>query len=145
MEKRPYRRHKGMFVKYHLGLSYVLTPTEARFVMHMIEIHRLAEWGYKTDFTRPQYMKRMGLREHAFDAAARSLCDLGLVVRTEESCRNRVYYALDLGLYERLVAIVTCTQNVDKLVGFLDFNIRKLGRSIDSITDEELDKLVSGE
>jgi hypothetical protein len=132
-----------MFVKYHLGLSCILSPKEARFMMHMVEIHHLTLWGYKTDYTRTEYMKRMGLGEHAFDTAAGSLTELGLVVRT--GSRNSVHYALNVEMYDRLVEIVSWAQNVERLSGFLDFNLRKLGRSIDSITDGELDKLQTDE
>jgi hypothetical protein len=81
--------------------------------------------------------------EHAFDTAAGSLTDLGLVVRT--GSRNSVHYALNVEMYDRLVEIVSWAQNVERLSGFLDFNLRKLGRSIDSITDGELDKLQTDE
>ncbi len=128
-----------MFVKYHLGLSYILSPTEARFIMHMVEIHHMTLWGFKTDFTRAEYMRRMGLREHAFDSAAKSLTRMGLVRRRSESSRNRVHYSLDTTVYDRLVVIVSATRNIDRLIGFIDFNIRKLGKSIASITDEEIE------
>lgn len=139
MEHGPNRRRKGMFVKYPLGLSCVLSPKEARFILHMIEMQHLSLWGYKTDYTRTEYMKRMGLGENAFDTAARSLTDLGLVVRT--GSRNSVHYELDEKMYDRLVEIVSDTRNIERLAGFLDFNLRKLGRSIDSITDEEIDQI----
>lgn len=128
-----------MCVKYHLGLSCILSPKEARFIMHMVEIHHLDRWGYKTDYTRAEYMKRMGLGEHAFDSAARSLTGLGLVVRVGN--RNSVHYSLNAKVYDRLVEIVSGTRNIGKLSEFMHLNLRMLGRSVDDITIEEIEQI----
>lgn len=141
METKPHRRRREVFVKYHLGLSYLLSPAESRFLMHMVDFDHMKRCGYKTDFTRAQYMKRMGLREYTFDTAAKSLVELGLIDRSADSSRNRVFYDLNTETYERLITIISSIQNYEKLSTFLSFNIKKLGRSIDSITDEELDNL----
>jgi Transketolase, N-terminal subunit len=132
-----------MFVKYHTRLSCILSPAESQFMMHMVEISYLAEWGHKTDFTRTQYMKRMGLREHTFDTAAKILLELGLINRSAGSGRNRVFYELNEENWERLQVILSATWNIDKLRAFLDFNLKKLGRPIADITDKELDELHS--
>lgn len=143
METKTFSARKGMYVRYHMGLSQILSPIESRFLMHMIETHYLSLWGFKIDFTRQQYMKRMGLKEHSFDSAAKSLLEFGLIDRAQGSCRNRVYYELNVKNYERLTEIVSSTQKIEKLRPFLDFNFKKLGRAIDSISDQELAELSS--
>lgn len=136
-------RRRERYVKAHLGFSYVLTPAQERFLKHMVELHRLKslEAGFKTDLTRREYMKLMDLREFTFDATARELVDMGLIIRRGKSNRNRVYYDLNTEAYERLVDLASCTSSLERLARFIDFNIKKLGRCIDSITYEEMESL----
>lgn len=63
------------------GFSYLLSPEEERFLKHMKEFEYIRRRGYSVNFTRAQYMRRMGLREYTFDRCARSLCRLGLIVK----------------------------------------------------------------
>lgn len=137
-----YRKNKEPFEKSYPGFSYVLTPDEERFLKHMKEISFLRRRGEKTDFTRAEYMRRMGLREYTFDCCARSLCKLGLVVKTSDSSRNRVHYDLNEPVYEKLVRIVCLTRNIDRLIEFFDFHIFKLGKSIASLREEEIGQLL---
>ena len=141
METTATKRNRSRFVKYHLGLSYILSPAEARFMMHMDEIDHLEQLGFKTDFTRRELMKRMGLGEHTFDSAVRSLLAMGLIVRGPECSRNRVSYSLDRMVYGRLVIISSATRNINRLMQFFDTHLRKDGRSIASITDQEIEEL----
>ena len=69
-------------------------------------------------------------------------CRLGLIVKTEDSSRNRVHYRLNEEAYERLVRIVTTTRNIDRLIAFFDLHCFKLGKDILSLTDEEIDTLL---
>ena len=124
------------------GFSYLLSPEEERFLKHMKEFEYIRRRGYSVNFTRAQYMRRMGLREYTFDRCARSLCRLGLIVKTEDSSRNRVHYRLNEEAYERLVRIVTTTRNIDRLIAFFDLHCFKLGKDILSLTDEEIDTLL---
>ena len=124
------------------GFSYLLSPEEARFLKHMKEFEYIRRRGHSVNFTRAQYMRRMGLREYTFDRCARSLCRLGLIVKTEDSSRNRVHYRLNEEAYERLVRIVTTTRNIDRLIAFFDLHCFKLGKDILSLTDEEIDTLL---
>ena len=123
-------------------LRYLLSPEEERFLKHMKEFEYIRRRGYSVNFTRAQYMRRMGLREYTFDRCARSLCRLGLIVKTEDSSRNRVHYRLNEEAYERLVRIVTTTRNIDRLIAFFDLHCFKLGKDILSLTDEEIDTLL---
>jgi len=129
------------FVKAPFGFSYVLLPEEERFVKHLKEIEHLRRLGHKVDFTRAEYMRRMALREHTFDRCAASLCRLGLVIKTADSSRNKVHYRMNEAAYKRLAEIVSMTRNVDMLTRFFDFHVFKLGKSIDQLTDEDIEGL----
>lgn len=124
------------------GFSYVLTPEEERFLKHLKEIEFLKKLGHKVDFTRGEYMRRMGLREYTFNQCGKSLCRLGLVVKTSNSSRNRVHYRINEPVYEKLIRIVSTTRNIDRLIEFFSFHVFKLGKSIDELTDEEIARLV---
>lgn len=123
------------------GVSYLLSPEEERFLKHMLEIEYMQGRGCDVNFTRAQYMRRMGLREYTFDRCARSLCRLGLIVKTEESSRNRVRYRIERQAYKRLERIVRTTRSPERLIAFFDFHCAKLGKSIPEISDEEIDSL----
>lgn len=130
------------FEKAYPGFSYILTPDQERFMKHMTEIAFLRRRGEKTDFTRAEYMRRMGLKEYTFDRCAKSLCELGLIIKTADSSRNRVHYSLNEPVYDKLVRIVSTTRNIDRLIGFFAFHVFKLGKSIESLSDEQIDGLM---
>ncbi|MDR2890573.1 MAG: hypothetical protein LBV18_03080 [Alistipes sp.] len=135
------RKNNESFVKIPFGFSYVLSPEQERFVKHLKEIEYLRRMGQKVDFTRAEYMKRMGLREFTFDKCAASLCRLGLVVKSADSGRNRVNYRLNGPVYDRLAKIVSTTRHIDKLTQFFDFHVVKLGKSIEQLTDGDIEAL----
>lgn len=136
------RKTNVSFEKSYPGFSYVLSPDEERFLKHMKEIAFLRRRGEKTDFTRSEYMRRMGLKEYTFDRCAKSLCQLGLIRKTADSSRNRVHYNLNEPVYDKLVRIVSTTRNIDRLIVFFAFHVFKLGKSIESLRDEEINELM---
>ena len=142
MNMKPVRKSNEPFEKSYPGFSYVLSPEEERFLKHMKEIAFLCRRGEKTDYTRAEYMRRMGLREYTFDRCAKSLCNLGLIVKTSDSSRNRVHYSLNEPVYDKLVRIVSTTRNIDRLIAFFDFHVFKLGKSIGSLEDDEIEGLM---
>ncbi|WP_418665314.1 hypothetical protein [Alistipes finegoldii] len=140
------RKYSGMYRRTPSGMSfpgfsYLLSPDQERFIKHMREFEHMRSYGWNVNFTRGEYMRRMGLREYTFDRCARSLCDLGLIQRTEDSSRNRVHYRLVEPVFDKLVRIVSMTRNSDKLIDFFNFYCRKLGKSIPELTDEEISSL----
>ena len=134
------RRYES-FEKCYPGFSYLLSPEEERFLKHMKEIAYLARRGEKTNFTRAEYRRRMGLREYTFDRCARTLCQIGLVIKTTDSCRNYVHYELCEEAYARLVQVVSATRNVDRLIEFFNFHIFQLSKGLLDLTDEEINRL----
>ncbi len=135
------KKQAESFIKAHFGLSYVLSSDEERFLKHLMEIEYLRKLGQKVDFTRGEYMKRMALREFTFDRCAKSLCRLGLIVKSAHSSRNRVHYRLNEPTYNRLVQIVSSTRNIDRLIQFFDFHVFKLEKGIGDLTDEDIEAL----
>ena len=139
---KPGRKPTESFEKSYPGFSYVLSPDEERFLKLMKEIAFLRRRGEKTDFTRAEYMRRMGLREYTFDHCAKSLCGLGLIIKTADSSRNKVHYSLNEPVYDKLVRIVSTTRNIDRLIEFFNFHVFKLGKSIEELNDEEIEGLI---
>lgn len=133
--------NRQSFEKCYPGFSYLLNPDEERFLKHMKEIAYLARRGEKTDFTRAEYRRRMGLREYTFDRCAQVLCRMGLVVKTSDSSRNHVHYELNEEAYERLVQIVSATRNINRLIEFFNFHIFQLGKTILEVSDAEINRL----
>lgn len=136
------RKQNESFEKTHPGFSYILSPEEERFLKHLKEIEYLRRLGQKVDFTRAEYMKRMALREYTFDRCGKSLCKLGLAIKTSDSSRNKVHYRLNEPVYKRLVHIVSLTRNIDRLIQFFDFHVFKLGKSIAELTDKDIEGLM---
>lgn len=132
------------YAKYPYALSYVFNPGEARFVLHMIEADFLKKQGYDTGWTRTEYMKRMGLNLYTFERCVRKLEKMNLLTRRYNTLGNRVYYSFNMDLYDRLVEILSATCHVDRLIDFCETKFKMENRSIESITEEEIEELKSG-
>ena len=130
------------FVKYCTGLSYLFDPRETRFLLHMIDIDYMKSKGFLTDWSRSEYMKRMGLNKNAFNYCVKRMQEMKLLIKWNNSLGNKVFYALNRENYERLIRILSCTNNIDALISFCQ-NTFQSGRSIESITEEEIQKLES--
>ncbi len=131
------------FIKYHPCLAHLFTPEESRFLLHMLEADFLKSCGYATDWSRAQYSKRMGLSKYSFDRCANKLTQMKLITKTHNKLGNRVYYQLNHTLYQKLIHMLSVTNNINKLIEFCDLHFRKNNRSIDSITPEEIKNLHS--
>jgi hypothetical protein len=129
------------FVKYYLELSYLFSPEECRFIMHMTDIEFLKKSGYQTGWSKKEYIKRMGLSEYSFDKSVERLQKMGLLSRTHNSLGNKVFYSFDMDLYNRLVEILSMTCDIDKLIAFCNINFVEQSRSIESITEQEINDL----
>ena len=132
------------FGKYPYCLTYLFSPGESRFILHMLEVDFLKKQGYNTDWTRAEYMKRMGLNLYTFENCVRRLEKMNLLTRRHNNLRNRVYYSFNMELYDTLVNILSSTCNIDKLIEFCETKFKKGNRSIESITEEEIAELKSG-
>lgn len=80
----------------------------------------------------------MGMTCYTFDKCIETLLAIGLLTKINNIEGNRVYYNLDMDLYDRLVHILSANKNVYTMIDFCRKNFKAGGRRIDSITDEEL-------
>ncbi len=129
------------FLKAQVGFSYLLSPEEERVIKHLQEIEYYDSIGYESFYSRREYARIMGLSILVFDRCVRSLCRMGLIVKTEKSSRNRVQYRINGPAYHRLVKIVSVNRNCDRLKQFFDFHILQLGKTIEEVTDEDIKRL----
>ncbi|MDR1718028.1 MAG: hypothetical protein LBS20_19500 [Prevotella sp.] len=135
------KKKESPYVKYPVCLSYLFNPGESRFIIHMIEIEFLKDQGYNTNWTRAEYMKRMGLNEYSFERCIKRLVKMGLLSKTNNKLKNKVYYSFNMQLYDRLVEILSVTCNIDKLIEFCETKFIRDARPIESITEKETDDL----
>lgn len=133
------------FVKYYTGLSYLFTPAETRFILHMVDIEYKKSNGFNTNWSRSEYMKIMGLNQYSFDKTIKKLMRMKLLTRKYNRLGNHVSYSFNVSLYNKLIEILSATCNVNKLIEFCELNFNKLGREIRSIKKEEIEKLRSSD
>ncbi len=79
------------FLKAQVGFSYLLSPEEERVIKHLQEIEYYDSIGYESFYSRREYARIMGLSILVFDRCVRSLCRMGLIVKTEKSSRTVPY------------------------------------------------------
>lgn len=125
------------FVKYYIGLSYLFNPSEARFILHMINFEYLKQRGYSTNWSKNDYIMRMGLSKNAFNTCVKKFVEMKLLKRWNNELGNKVFYSFDLQLYEKLIDILSCTNNVPQLITFCQSTFKQ-GRLIEDITEEEV-------
>jgi hypothetical protein len=142
MDKKK-KNETAPYVKYPLALSYLFNPVESRFILHMIEAEFLKKQGYDTGWTRAGYAKRMGLKECAFERCVKRMVDMELLAVRHNKLGNRVFFSFNMALYEKLVSILSATCHVDSLIDFCDTKFKKEARSIESITEQEIETLRS--
>lgn len=134
---------KGSYqVHFHIGLSYVLSPCESRFVQYLLSGGQIRKYGASTYMNQSDYVKAMGLNDNSFRTCTRNLQRLGLLKKWNNNLGNKVFYALDDERYEKLIKILSSTNNLNELIRFCRNTFRQ-GRSIDSITKEEIGILAS--
>lgn len=131
------------FVKYYTGLSYLFSPIETRFILHMVDIEYKKANGYDTSWSRSEYMKIMGINQYSFDKSIKKLMRMKLLTRKYNRLGNKVTYSFNLSVYNRLIDILSSTCNIDKLIEFCDKNFIQLGRDIKSIRKDEIEALKS--
>lgn len=92
-----------------------------------------------TDWNREEYMKRMGLKEYNFDKSIKRLIKLGLLIKTNNEERNKVFFSFNVERYEKFVQVLSQIRNVDKLICFCNtYFSTESPRLIDDITQGEI-------
>jgi hypothetical protein len=107
----------------------------------MINAEFLKKSGYDTDWSRKEWMKKMGLTQYSFDSAVKTMTTIGLLTKKNNELGNKVYYSFDMGQYNNLVAILSVTHNVSKLIDFCETKFKKEKRTVADITLEEVAEL----
>jgi hypothetical protein len=129
------------FIKFHPGLSCLFSPAETVFILHMVNLEYFKAAGYRVSWSNAGYIRRMGLKECAFKRCVERFSQMKLLTRTYNSLGNRVFYSINMELYNRLVEIVSSTYDCERLAAFCDTKFRKEARPIESITAEEIREL----
>lgn len=107
----------------------------------MLEIAFLKSQGYDTDWAKATYIKRMGLKETSFDKCVQKMTQMKLLHKWNNSQKNKVYYSWNWTVYEKLIRILSSTNNIDALIKFADTYFKKNNRTIESITEDEIRSL----
>lgn len=131
-------------VNYPLGLSYLFSPGESRFILHMLFIETRNRYGYNIKLSKSGLRKRMNLNEYTFNRTVKKLKEMELLSVTYNKKGTRICYAFNLELYDKLVAILSVTNEPDRLLLFCESKFRKGKRSIESITPAEIKELKTG-
>ncbi|GAB6119658.1 hypothetical protein JCM30204_08060 [Dysgonomonas termitidis] len=105
----------------------------------MLEIEFLKGRGFHTDWSREEYMKRMGLKEYSFDKSVKRLMKLGLLAKKNNQLGNRVFYSFNVDRYEKLVMLLSNIGDIDGLIRFCDIYFNTASpRLPESITRDEI-------
>lgn len=129
---------KTRFIKSYTGFSYLMGRDEIYFLMHMVDIEFLRELGYRVSWSKDEYMNRMQMGLYTFNKCVGNLERMGLLERIYAKLGRKVYYNLNTEVYKRLIHICGATDNFQLLKSFFETAIKKEGRTIGSITDEEI-------
>lgn len=129
------------FVKHHNCLLRLFNSDETIFILSMVEIQYLEDNKYFAPRGRNEVMKFMGMKKHVFDKCVKRMVELELLEKTNNQRGNKVYYFFNLALYDRLLEVLSATNDIDAVLDFCNEKFKKERRSIASITDEEIKKL----
>jgi hypothetical protein len=103
MENR--KNEKAPFVKYHARLSLLFSPCEMIFIMQMANYEYLKSKGYRIRLSKPEYARRMGMKEYTFDKCVNRFLSLKLLSRKYNETGNQVFYSFNTDLYDKLIRI----------------------------------------
>lgn len=127
------------FVKCNLNLSCMFDANEIIFIMHMVDIAYLRSKGYNTVWSKKHLMLRMNIRLRVFDRCIKRMIELKLL---ERKLQDGMYdYIWDMELYNRLLQIVSGTNDINRLKSFCEKVFIDQKRTIQSVSDEEIKRL----
>ncbi len=127
------------FVKHHIHLRYLFDPAEMSFVIQLLHLDFLRRSGYRTAYSREFMYDYFQLKERTFNRCLRRLSQLGLIERVKDGLY--VDYRLNSEVYNRLLDIIHATNNFAIISDFCNEQFRERGRTIESVTDEEIEQL----
>lgn len=124
------------FVKCHLNLSCMFDASEMIFIMHMVHISYLRSKGYNTVWSKAHLMQRMNIRLRTFDRCVKRMEGLRLLDRLPQE--GMYDYLWNMERYNRLLRIVSVTNDINRLGEFCRKNFVERKRDILSISDTEI-------
>lgn len=127
------------FVKYYPTLSCMFDASESIFILHMLDIAYMRSKGYNTVWSKGHLMKRMNIRLRTFDRCVKRMTDLGLLDRLPQD--GMYDYLWNMSLYNRLLRIMSATRDVNRLSEFCRKTFVLQKRSIQSVSEEEIESL----
>ena len=131
-------RQSIRFSKCHLNLGRLFDPAEMMFILHMQQVEFLRQTGQGGRWSKKFLMLKMNLGEKVFDRCARRLSEMELLVVSSDYHPD---FRWNDPLYDRLVEILSVTNNLKALDEFCSRVFLKGGRSIKSVSNEEIQEL----
>ena len=123
------------FTKFHVNIPVIFDGAESVFIMQMVSAEYRAQLVRRPYWSKSFVMDRMGMKERVFNRCVARFKALNLV--ESETIGLKVLYKWNIPLYERLLDIITATENIYKLRKFWEAFVEQ-GRSIESVTDDEI-------
>jgi len=127
------------FVKYYPSLSCMFDASEVVFILHMVDIAYLRSKGFNTVWSKGYLMKRMNIRLRIFDRCVKRMTGLGLLNRLPQD--GMYDYLWNMTLYNRLLRIMTATRDTNRIKEFCRKAFVEQKRSIQSISEDEIEAL----
>lgn len=139
MSEKQQRNPQFAFVKCNLNLSCIFDASEILFIMHMVHIAYMRSKGYNTVWSKAHLMERMNIRLRTFDRCVRRMTGMKLLDRMPQE--GMYDYLWNMGRYNRLLQIISATNDINRLREFCRKAFVEQKRDILSISDTEIKRL----
>lgn len=107
--------------------------------MHMVHIAYMRSKGYNTVWSKAHLMERMNIRLRTFDRCVRRMTGMKLLDRMPQE--GMYDYLWNMGRYNRLLQIISATNDINRLREFCRKAFVEQKRDILSISDTEIKML----
>lgn len=139
MSEKQQRNPQFAFVKCNLNLSCIFDASEILFIMHMVHIAYMRSKGYNTVWSKAHLMERMNIRLRTFDRCVKRMTGMKLLDRMPQE--GMYDYLWNMGRYNRLLQIISATNDINRLREFCRKAFVEQKRDILSISDTEIKRL----
>lgn len=139
MSEKQQRNPQFAFVKCNLNLSCIFDASEILFIMHMVHIAYMRSKGYNTVWSKAHLMERMNIRLRTFDRCVKRMTGMKLLDRMPQE--GMYDYLWNMGRYNRLLQIISATNDINRLREFCRKAFVEQKRDILSISDTEIKML----
>lgn len=139
MSEKQQQNPQFAFVKCNLNLSCIFDASEILFIMHMVHIAYMRSKGYNTVWSKAHLMERMNIRLRTFDRCVKRMTGMKLLDRMPQE--GMYDYLWNMGRYNRLLQIISATNDINRLREFCRKAFVEQKRDILSISDTEIKML----